>query len=220
MPFRDSVLTMLLKDSLVGCARASVVVTVSQDATSEKETAASLRFAARCAEVRGVVRARSEPEDPRKLEATLRVQLNAVYTAMREMAAQGMAGGEDASASLASRQLFRSSKARLDAASAEALIARQNLVELAASGHGAASRSAAQQRQQRAEEQIRIQKGVLARMAHSGLWRGARPVYLTKQAEAIALRRRLQQLTGNDSAVPRDVVFADAHMTVQHMCSQ
>lgn len=47
IPFRDSKLTRLLKDSLSGKFRTSIIVNCSSDIGTEDETASSLKFADR-----------------------------------------------------------------------------------------------------------------------------------------------------------------------------
>lgn len=52
IPFRDSKLTRLLKDSLSGKFRTSIIVNCSSDAGSEEETISSLKFADRAKKVK------------------------------------------------------------------------------------------------------------------------------------------------------------------------
>ena len=52
VPFRDSALTMLMKESLSGNCKTSLIVTVAEDTEMSKETISSLRFGLSCGKVK------------------------------------------------------------------------------------------------------------------------------------------------------------------------
>jgi hypothetical protein len=51
VPFRDSALTMLMKESLSGDCRTSLIVTVSESIDMVSETKSSLRFGLSCGKI-------------------------------------------------------------------------------------------------------------------------------------------------------------------------
>lgn len=51
VPYRDSVLTMLLKQSLGGSCCTSIIITVAEDIEMQSETMASIQFGSRCTRV-------------------------------------------------------------------------------------------------------------------------------------------------------------------------
>ena len=52
IPFRDSALTMLMKESLSGNCKTSLIVTVAEDSEMSKETISSLRFGLSCGKIK------------------------------------------------------------------------------------------------------------------------------------------------------------------------
>lgn len=51
VPFRDSALTMLMKESLSGNCKTQLIVTVAEDSEMSKETISSLRFGLSCGKI-------------------------------------------------------------------------------------------------------------------------------------------------------------------------
>mmetsp|Transcript_15347 Transcript_15347/g.10744 ORF Transcript_15347/g.10744 Transcript_15347/m.10744 type:complete len:87 (-) Transcript_15347:474-734(-) len=52
IPYRDSTLTMIMKDSLTGNCKTTLIVTISQDPTMMHETYGTLRFGMVCGNVK------------------------------------------------------------------------------------------------------------------------------------------------------------------------
>jgi kinesin family protein 4/21/27 len=126
VPFRDSKLTRLLRDSLGGSARTYMVACVSPCAADADETANTLRYASRARFISNVAVRHAVAETPeraliaslRKENATLRARLAAggAAPAARVEAA-------DAEALFAARRGQRSAEAALAGARADALAA-------------------------------------------------------------------------------------------------
>ena len=126
VPFRDSKLTRLLRDSLGGSARTYMVACVSPCAADADETANTLRYASRARFISNVAVRHAVAETPeraliaslRKENATLRARLAAggAAPAARVEAA-------DAEALFAARRAQRSAEAALAGARADALAA-------------------------------------------------------------------------------------------------
>jgi hypothetical protein len=51
IPFRDSALTMLMKESLIGNCKTSLIVTIAESAHMSNETTSSLRFGLSCGKI-------------------------------------------------------------------------------------------------------------------------------------------------------------------------
>ncbi|CAJ1442772.1 unnamed protein product, partial [Effrenium voratum] len=91
VPFRDSVLTMMLKDSLAGNCRTAVVVTVSEDPQHQEETISSLGFARLCQSVKTEV-TQLKARDAGDV-VKVRQQLQQLEQQLAELEAKGGAGG-------------------------------------------------------------------------------------------------------------------------------
>lgn len=51
VPYRDSALTMLMKESLAGNCRTSLIVTIAESAEMSHESVSSLRFGLSCGKI-------------------------------------------------------------------------------------------------------------------------------------------------------------------------
>lgn len=164
VPFRDSVLTMLLKASLLGAARVCVIATASPEASLAAETVSTLTFATRCiglADPSGAAggaghtrprRRHSVPAGsaraaagggsaPQRREVDLvedgraaREELRATWAWMRSAAARGHAGGVSTDADAVTGATFEAARSALAAALAAAGRARQAAREVDARG--------------------------------------------------------------------------------------
>uniref|UniRef100_A0A7S3ZNH0 Kinesin-like protein n=1 Tax=Pelagomonas calceolata TaxID=35677 RepID=A0A7S3ZNH0_9STRA len=85
VPYRNSVLTSMLRDSLGGNCRTALVATLAADAEHARESAATLRFARRCGAVKAVAVQRNLDLDPgEQLVARLREENRTLRAALRE----------------------------------------------------------------------------------------------------------------------------------------
>jgi len=85
VPYRNSVLTSMLRDSLGGNCRTALVATLAADAPHARESAATLRFARRCGSVKAVAVQRNLDLDPGEaLVARLREENMALRAALQE----------------------------------------------------------------------------------------------------------------------------------------
>ena len=89
--YRDSSLTMLLKDSLTGNVRTGLVVTVSGRSDMMSETSSSLKFAITCGNLKTSVQ--KATVNVEKATGAYFQQLEVLTQQLREMEDKGMAGG-------------------------------------------------------------------------------------------------------------------------------
>ena len=83
IPYRDSVLTWLLKESLGGNSKTSMLATISPDQSSSSETTSTLRYAQ---QARNIVNAAKINEDPKN---RLIRELQAEITRLRNLTVGG-----------------------------------------------------------------------------------------------------------------------------------
>ncbi|BET01191.1 Hypothetical proteinA [Nesidiocoris tenuis] len=74
VPYRDSVLTWLLKESLGGNSRTTMLATISPSASQIEETLSTLRYASQARSIINTVRVNEEPQD--KLIRELRAEID------------------------------------------------------------------------------------------------------------------------------------------------
>lgn len=91
VPFRESALTMLMKNSLVGNCRTMLVVTVAESSDMIHESISSLRFGMQCGALKNQVV--KQTVDIGDRVATLTRSLKTLDSDLENMRAQGYAGG-------------------------------------------------------------------------------------------------------------------------------
>ncbi|KAH8052962.1 hypothetical protein JL721_10782 [Aureococcus anophagefferens] len=124
VPFRDSKLTRLLRDSLGGSARTYMVACVSPCAADADETANTLRYASRARFISNVAVRHAVAETPeRALIASLRKENAPSAPRRRGAAPAARVEAADAEALFAARRAQRSAEAALAGARADALAA-------------------------------------------------------------------------------------------------
>ena len=71
IPFRDSVLTWILKDSLAGNTKTTLIVAASQHQFNKEETISTCRFASRCKLIKTLVSSNKELT-PQQMKALIK----------------------------------------------------------------------------------------------------------------------------------------------------
>lgn len=181
IPYRDSPLTLIMKDSLTGNCKTSLIVTIAQDPTMMQETYSTLRFGSVCGSVKttGQVKSVSISKQLDQYKATLN-EVNKQLAGMRDM---GWHGGFDPTAPKCTCDAFRENYKNL----------RLNEKKLEQVGCKIASSdtSKSETELKKQKEQILFAvnnlRGILARQITTKIWTEPRDVYITKMRQKIFL---------------------------------
>lgn len=97
VPYRDSVLTMLLKQSLGGSCYTSVIITGTEDAKMHSETMSSIQFGMRCSRVsnkeQAAIAQMKRESDREEVKSELLAELRVIDEEIQSLVADGRSGG-------------------------------------------------------------------------------------------------------------------------------
>ncbi|CAJ1326883.1 unnamed protein product [Effrenium voratum] len=193
VPFRDSVLTMMLKDSLAGNCRTAVVVTVSEDPQHQEETISSLGFARLCQSVKTEV-TQLKARDAGDV-VKVRQQLQQLEQQLAELEAKGGAGGVNPSFPKTTREGFVANQRKLMEHIGNLRSCKAALTELkAAKKEDSAEFLEKSQQRSYEESQITNLKGILIRSQSTGVWKEPSKPYIYKLAAKRELQHELAAL--------------------------
>merc|ERR1712113_1344049 len=91
IPFRDSVLTWILKDSLAGNTKTTIVITASPHQFNKEETITTCRFGSRCKLIKTIVSSNKELT-PQQMKALIK-RLQKENTSLKDQLDLGGGGG-------------------------------------------------------------------------------------------------------------------------------
>ena len=190
VPYRDSTLTMLLRDSFGGNARTTVVVCVAGSATHDEETLRSLQFGGRLGGVRSqnVERSRSFAGAEVQGAATmLRVRLEA---ARSDLAGLDGGGVDPTAANPAAVRKFKEDIRRLEGLRGKVRAAEEAGYIGGGKGEG---KELAELRDQarRLKEDIESRKWAVDRLTQRRIWKEPSQAWLKKDKEVRELEGRL-----------------------------
>ena len=192
VPYRDSTLTMLLRGSLGGRARAGVVVCVAPDADHGDESVCSLDFGARMATVRTAAAVAAGTDAGDEL-ADARTRLGAETARLAELERGGF--GEWWSPDPRYRHevdMLKANVARLDSEDGAAKAAR---VRLAESRAGAPDAGALRAALERREKEAQNYRDIVERQKTiERIYRAPKPAYVAQAAVVRDLRTRVDML--------------------------
>lgn len=195
VPYRDSTLTMLLRDAFGGKSCTSVVINVAGEAEHAEETVCSLRFGERMSVVRNlptvVVDSAAEAE-----QTTERVQaaLAACREQLAQMEAEGMGGGFLPGAPASEVRSLQDNMRRLSEAEQEVRHCIAQITEARASG---ASTVALETRLRSQKEKAEILGGIVGRQQTiEHLWALPKPAFKRKENEVKQLESQLTLMLG------------------------
>eukprot|EP00286_Rhodomonas_abbreviata_P022976 CAMPEP_0181293290 /NCGR_PEP_ID=MMETSP1101-20121128/2986_1 /TAXON_ID=46948 /ORGANISM="Rhodomonas abbreviata, Strain Caron Lab Isolate" /LENGTH=603 /DNA_ID=CAMNT_0023397867 /DNA_START=181 /DNA_END=1992 /DNA_ORIENTATION=- len=198
VPFRDSVLTMLMKQSLGGNCFTSVVVTVCEDPAQIQETVSSLSFGRTCSLVKNKADSSANVIADRGKEVRrLQEALAGVNVELGRLEREGKAGGLNMAHNKATRDMFVDNKQRLDEHSKQLRAVKMSIADMRAAGKdeaGCAEWVQAVKKRDYAARVVNVQKGILIRMMMSGLFLQPTKGYLYRLAEKRRLVASLAQL--------------------------
>ncbi|GIQ80869.1 kinesin-like protein [Kipferlia bialata] len=200
IPYRDSPLTRVLKNGLGGNSRTAFLIAVDEHCRNAEETRCSLEFGSRCLMVKSKKGARRVREVGASSEL-LKAKLEEAEGALSLLKVQGRGGGLDMSVGVAqaSRDAFISNRKRY-------LRFKRLAEETQAQIDYVGTTPELELTLFKANKEVTVQCGILARMQFSGLWTPPQRVYVQKQAEIDSLKAQIARLNGD---TPPVVVNAD-----------
>ncbi|CAK0858765.1 unnamed protein product [Prorocentrum cordatum] len=186
VPWRDSALTMLMKQSLSGNCRTALCVCVAEDAAWASETISSLRFGLTCGDLKTSACA-VESRDADQERAGVQARLQEIGVELAELVNKGAHGHVDPSFPRTTAQGFVDNFKNLR-------ITEGELVR---------SKLAANATQQAALEQtINSLKGVVIRQITTGLWKEPTKGWRIKMDERRGLLQEQERLCATSGKSP------------------
>ena len=196
VPYRKSLLTVLLKDSLSGRSVMGVVICVASEPSHVEETICSLRYGARLARVKSspVAAVESNTEEE---EAFMKESLLVAQAELLDLKARGLGGRFGAGAVSSERKAFENNVERLGKAEAKVARVKEDLLEVNARNGG--SSSSARDTRSRALKEAQFEASnlrdiVLRQKSIKNFWIEPTPGYVKKAAEAREIEAKLSLL--------------------------
>ena len=192
VPYRESLLTVLLRDSLSGQSVMGVVICVASEPSHVEETLCSLRYGARMARVKSTPVAAVESNTEEE-EAFMKESLLVVQAELLDLKARGLGGRFGAGAVLSERKAFNSNVERLGKAEAKVAQYREDLLEVNARTSSSSSKRDATSRALREAqfEASNLRDIVLRQKSVKNFWIEPTPGYVKKAAEAREIESKL-----------------------------
>ena len=191
VPYRDSALTHLLKQSLGGNSCTSVVVTVSPAEVHHDETRNSLRFARQCAQVKNFLASGRRGPTRTTVAEQLTASLSIARAELASLARDPRhAGGIDKSAAESAKRSWLHNKQMLEEYRSRASVAKQQLLESQVAGDNDGAQ-AAQRDLEHCRRKVTLHEGVVARMMLSGLYKNPSALMVKKQQQVAEIAQQL-----------------------------
>ena len=204
VPYRDSVLTMLLKQSLGGRCFTSVIITGTEDEEMHGETMASIKFGIRCSKVVNKKSICNNNTD--EMKSNLIAQLQLVDKELQAMSEAGKAGGinEDFPKSL--QQSFMSNMEKFKHH-------KQNLISCTQQLKAGSTKAGLQKSKRYEESQVKNLQGILVRSMTTGVYTDPCPSYMKNVQRRIDIVSTLRGMNVNIDSIT-DV---DIPLTLDHL---
>eukprot|EP00933_Yihiella_yeosuensis_P041374 TRINITY_DN35764_c0_g1_i1.p1 TRINITY_DN35764_c0_g1~~TRINITY_DN35764_c0_g1_i1.p1 ORF type:complete len:642 (-),score=92.34 TRINITY_DN35764_c0_g1_i1:192-1889(-) len=175
IPWRDSALTMLMKQSLSGNCNTSLVVTVNESSEMVGETQSTLRFGQTCGSLQNKVKSAEKVNTGDKV-SSLRQSLTEIDAQLAEMRMKGMHGALNEEEAKPTRDAFLENYKKLQKCTRDIATALKN---------GESKNSQKMQDLKFSEQTIRE---LVIRMIEKGghgnpIWREPKPLYVSKMRE-------------------------------------
>ena len=195
VPYRESTLTMLLRDSLAGRAVMRAVICVSSGVYHAEESLCSLRYGSRLALVKSAP-ARAQASNAESDASVLRGALNKLRAEMEDLEARGQGGRFGDVGVPSERRAFLDNRARYRKEADAVAQLKQELLEARAGGRGASRAESILRRLRSAEAEANNYRDILLRQEMiRGFWVPPTPAYLKKESERQALDAKLRILS-------------------------
>ena len=195
VPYRESTLTMLLRDSLAGRAAMRAVVCVSSGVYHAEESLCSLRYGSRLARVKSAP-TRAQASNAEGDANALRAALDCLKAEMEDLEGRGQGGCFGDVGVPSERRAYLDNRARFRKEQAAVASLKEELLEARAGGRGAAHLAGLQQRLRRAEAEASNYRDILERQEMiRGFWVPPSPAFAKKEAARQALEAKLRLLS-------------------------
>lgn len=206
VPYRDSVLTMLLKQGLGGPCITSVIITATRDRNMQSETHSSLQFGARCSNVSNR-RQSKESFNPKQFVSKLWHELESLDAEIAQLENDGKSGGINVDFPNSLRQTFMRNLERYK----KHKIALDDCKQKIKTGEANLEKLMSLQTYQ--ISQVRILQGILVRSYTTGIWKDPTPSYMNKIQQRIDI---LSLLKASNEDVT-SVRMIDTPLTLAHL---
>ena len=199
IPFRDSILTMLLRSSLEGRAKLCVCINLSSEAAHAEESICSSRFGARLSSVKNLVgesaRARSFDASKEFRDITRRKEEISATLVLMESRGEGERFGEEFSQS--EIRGFVENVAKLSKFSKEVIETQRQLYEASAKNTNSPSTATLQKRLEELKFQETNMNGIISRQKYiSGFHIPPKPLFQKLQKELVDIDAQMHSLGG------------------------
>ena len=195
VPYRESTLTMLLRDSLAGRAAMRAVVCVSSGVYHAEESLCSLRYGGRLARVKSAP-TRALASNAEGDASALRASLECLKAEMEDLEARGQGGCFGDVGVPSERRAYQNNRARFRKEQAAVASLKEEILEARAGGGGVARLAGLQQRLRRAEAEASNYHDILQRQEMiRGFWVPPSPAFAKKEAARQALEAKLRLLS-------------------------
>lgn len=208
VPYRDSVLTMLLKQSLGGRCYTSVIITGTEDEEMHGETMASIQFGRRCSKV---VNKKSQEticssKNTNEMKTVLIAQLRLVDNELQAMLNSGKAGGINEEFPKSLQQSFMSNLNKFKHHKREFEKCKQQI-------KAGSTKSGLQKAKKYEESQVKNLQGILVRSMTTGVYTDPCPSYMKNVQRRIDIVSTLRGMNANMDSIT-DV---EIPLTIDHL---
>lgn len=175
VPYRDSVLTMLLKQALGGRCYTSVIITASEEMEMHSETISSIKFGSRCAKVANR-RHTQQKIDTKAAIAELLAELQGLDNEIQRMQDSGQGGGMNKEFPTSLQLTFANNMEKYQDHKSKLDYCKQKLKSR--TGAEAHDGGALEKTKKYEESQVRNLQGILLRSMTTGVWTDPCPSYI------------------------------------------
>lgn len=200
VPYRDSVLTMLLKQSLGGRCCTSVIITGTEDEQMHSETMSSIQFGRRCSKVANRKHSQ-EKICTDEMKSNLLAELQLIDAELQTMIESGKSGGLNHDFPITLQQSFTRNMEKFQHRKLALHTYQQQMK---------AGKAGLQKTKQYEESQVKNLQGILLRSMTTGVWTDPCPSYIKnvqRRIDIISTLRGMHADLGSMSDIEIPMTF-------------